>query len=110
MAVHVTSVSGAGLAALFGAPETHEDDPERVVRAAFRMLSAIGPAGRYRRAGGRLSFRVGIETGSAVVGPLWQGAAPVTGPAGQVIEIAAALQMAAKPGSVLVGPAHEGRD
>ena len=29
----VTFVSGAGLVALFGAPEAHEDDPERAVRA-----------------------------------------------------------------------------
>jgi len=40
----VTSVSGAGLVALFGAPEAHEDDPERSVRAGFRVLAAI--AGR----------------------------------------------------------------
>ena len=40
----VTSVFGAGLAALFGAPESHEDDPERAVRAGHRMLSAlVGP-------------------------------------------------------------------
>ena len=61
----VTSVSGAGLVALFGAPEAHEDDPERAVRAGRRILSgdrprrlplrhgdAVGPC-RYRdRAGG----------------------------------------------------------
>ena len=38
----LTAVSGAGLAAFFGAPEAHEDDPERAVRAGFRMLSALG--------------------------------------------------------------------
>src|SRR6266700_2245867 len=32
----VTSVSGGGLQAMFGAPEAHEDDPERAARAAFR--------------------------------------------------------------------------
>ena len=71
----VTSVSGAGLAALFGAPEAHEDDPERAVRA--------GPhTGRDRTGGqpprpGALSARVGIETGPAVVGS--SGPGPVTG-------------------------------
>ena len=46
----VTSVSGAGLVALFGAPEAHEDDPERAVRAAFRLsvsaTAAIGAGSR----------------------------------------------------------------
>ena len=69
----LTAVSGAGLAALFGAPEAHEDDPERAVRAGFRMLSAIGPHDDPKRPGGGLSLRIGIETGSAVVGPLWRG-------------------------------------
>ena len=35
----VISVSGRGLEAMFGAPEAHEDDPERALRAAFRALT-----------------------------------------------------------------------
>ena len=34
----VTSVSGAGLAAVLGAPIAHEDDPERALNAALAML------------------------------------------------------------------------
>ena len=101
----LTAVSGAGLAAFFGAPEAHEDDPERAVRAGFRMLSALGPSEDSERSGGRLSLRIGIETGSVVVGPLWPAAGAGYGATGQVMEAAAALQSAAKPGSVLVGPA-----
>ncbi|MGH3176027.1 MAG: BTAD domain-containing putative transcriptional regulator, partial [Streptosporangiaceae bacterium] len=37
----VTSVSGTGLQAVFGAPAAHEDDPERATRAAFRALTAV---------------------------------------------------------------------
>ena len=36
----VNSISGSGLQAIFGAPQAHEDDPERAVRAAFRAMSA----------------------------------------------------------------------
>jgi class 3 adenylate cyclase/tetratricopeptide (TPR) repeat protein len=97
----VTSVSGAGLAALFGAPEAHEDDPERAVRAGSRILSAIGTGGRPPRPG-ELSARVGIETGPAVVGPLGVGGG--YGAMGEVVSDAAAVQSAAKAGSVLVGP------
>jgi len=96
----VTSVSGAGLAALFGAPATHEDDPERAVRAAYRLLSAARTPGVGTP---RLSVRVGIETGLAVVGPLWESPRASYGAVGKVTEDAAALQSAAKPGSVLVG-------
>jgi len=98
----VTSVSGAGLAALFGAPEAHEDDPERAVRAGSRILSAL-TGGSHGPAAGTLSVRVGIETGPAVVGPIAGGAG--YGAVGEVVGAAAAVQSAAKAGSVLVGPA-----
>jgi class 3 adenylate cyclase len=95
----VTSVSGTGLVALFGAPEAHEDDPERAVRAGFRVLHAPGPTAEL----GTLSVRVGIETGLAVVGPL--GADVEYGAVGDAVGAAAALQSASRPGAVLVGPA-----
>jgi class 3 adenylate cyclase len=94
----ITSVSGAGLAALFGAPLSHEDDPERAVRAGYRMLSALG--GSHA-----LSLRIGIETGQAVVGPIGRGGRLDYGAVGDVVGAAAALQSVAKQGSVLVGPA-----
>lgn len=97
----VTSVSGAGLVALFGAPQSHEDDPERALRAAFGAVTAAGPA-----AGG-LSLRAGVETGAALVGPIGPpvAGAPHYGAVGEVVSLAAILQSAARAGSVLVGPA-----
>ena len=47
----------------------------------------------------------GVETGPAVLGPLWSGATAGYAAVGEVLEAAAALQSAAKAGSVLVGPA-----
>ena len=97
----VTSVSGGGLSALFGAPEAHEDDPERAVRAGFRVLSAMrGLAGPV----GSPAVRIGIETGPAVVGPLASVGRADYGAVGEVVGRAAALQSAAKAMSVLVGP------
>ncbi len=95
----VTSVSGAGVVAIFGAPEAHEDDPERAVRAGGRVLSAIGSGG-HSHGLGALSVRAGSETGSAVIGSLGTG----YGAVGEVVGAAAALQSAARAGSVLVGP------
>ena len=93
----VTSVSGAGLEALFGAPIAHEDDPERAVRAGYRMLSSLVEDGR-------LSLRAGVETGPAVVGPIGRSAALDYGAIGEAVALAAALQSVARPASVLVGP------
>ncbi len=95
----VTSVSGQGLQAVFGAPEAHEDDPERAVRAAFRSLSAVAAID-----GGKPTLRIGVETGPAVLGPIGGGARVEYGAVGEVVGQAAALQSAARPGSALVGP------
>ena len=97
----VTSISGRGLEAVFGAPEAHEDDPERAVRAAFRALSA----GARRSGRDELATRIGIETGPAVLGPIGAGTKFEYGPVGTVVSEAAAIQSFAKPGSILVGPA-----
>jgi adenylate cyclase len=93
----VTSVSGGGLQAMFGAPEAHEDDPERAARAAFRALASVTSVD-----GGTL--RIGVETGPAVLGPIGGGARVEYGAVGEVVGRAAALQALARPGWALVGP------
>ena len=64
----VTAVTGTGLVALFGAPEAHEDDPERALHAAIRSVAATGSATEG------VSLRAGVETGPAVVGLMGVGA------------------------------------
>ena len=47
----VKDLAGDGVLALFGAPTAHEDDPERAVRAALRVvdeISAVRERGRAR--------------------------------------------------------------
>ncbi len=94
----VTAVSGAGLVALFGAPEAHEDDPERALRASFRAVAGANTGT------GRLSLRVGVETGPAVVGAVGKGSTSHYVAMGEPVVTAAFLQSAARPASVLVGP------
>ncbi|MGO9657830.1 MAG: AAA family ATPase [Acidimicrobiales bacterium] len=95
----VSSVSGQGLVALFGAPEGHEDDPERALRAALRSMRASG--GQR----GDLCLRFGVETGPALVGRVGGGASGYYGAVGDVVSVAGAVSSAARPGGVLVGPA-----
>jgi class 3 adenylate cyclase len=112
----VASISGFGMSVLFGAPQSHEDDPERALRASLRIAAAVGQAaakgndpvgGGVGRAGpppGGLSVRIGVESGTAVVGPIGDGDQMRYGAVGEAVGVAATLQSAAKPGTVLVGP------
>ncbi len=94
----VTSLSSTGVLAVFGAPDAHEDDPERALRAAFRMLNGTSTLS------GEVALRAGIETGPAVTGPMGGGSGSHYGAVGEVVSIAGALQSASRPGSALVGP------
>jgi class 3 adenylate cyclase len=92
----VTAVTGTGVVALFGAHESHEDDPERALRAALKAVAATG------HVAGGLSLRAGVETGPTVVRSI--GGTGHCAAVGNAVGVAAALQFAASPASVLVGP------
>ena len=57
---------GDAVMAVFGAPAAHEDDPERAVRCALRMLDAIAELNGADPALD-LAVRIGINTGEALV-------------------------------------------
>ena len=93
---------GDAVVAIFGAPVAHEDDAERAVRAALRILDAIFELNNHDPAPG-LSVRIGIMTGQAVVA---LGAKPEAGEGivtGDVVNSASRLQGVAPVGSVVVG-------
>jgi class 3 adenylate cyclase len=89
---------GDAVMAVFGVPQSHEDDPERAVRAAMTMISRAGSVGR--RHGVECVLRVGIYTGVVVAGTSPGRDFLVTG---EVVNLAARLQQAAEPGEVLIG-------
>ena len=94
---HVLKKLGDGLMALFGYPHAQENDAERAVRAALAIQRALADLNaRNARSGApELSARIGIECGSVVV----DAAGEVFGEAPNV---AARVQAAAEPGTVLV--------
>src|SRR5580693_3946224 len=94
---HVLKKLGDGLMALFGYPQAQENDAERAVRAALTMQRALADLNaRNARSGApELSARIGLESGSVVV----DAAGEVFGEAPNV---AARVQAAAEPGTVLV--------
>jgi class 3 adenylate cyclase/tetratricopeptide (TPR) repeat protein len=93
---------GDAVMAVFGAPVAHEDDAERAVRAALRILDAI-PELNEEHPGLDLAVRAAVNTGEAVVS---LGARPERGEglvAGDVVNTASRLQGAAPVGAVVVG-------
>jgi class 3 adenylate cyclase/tetratricopeptide (TPR) repeat protein len=93
---------GDGVIAAFGAPVAHEDDPERAVRAALRILQTIE---ELQGDGLEIAARVAVTTGEAVVAigaRVERGEGIVTG---EVVHVAARLQAAARAASVIVDEA-----
>jgi ABC-type oligopeptide transport system substrate-binding subunit/class 3 adenylate cyclase len=102
----VKDLAGDGILALFGAPLAHEDDAERAVRAGLRIAEEMAAYGSEVAAGWGVdgfAVRIGVNTGSAVLGPVGGGSRVEYGAVGDAINTAARLQKAAAPGSVLVG-------
>jgi len=90
---------GDAVMAVFGAPITHEDDAERAVRSALRILDTIE---ELRDEGLEIAVRAAVTTGETVVS---LGARPERGEGivtGDVVNTAARLQSAAPVGAVLV--------
>ena len=93
---------GDAVMAVFGAPVSHEDDAERGVRAALRILDAVAELNE-ERPGLDLAVRIGVNSGEAVVaigGRADRGQGIV---AGDVVNTASRLQAIAPEGGVVVG-------
>jgi adenylate cyclase len=94
----VENFAGDSLVAIFGAPQAHEDDPERAVATAVAIREAVER--RSRSAPMPLQVRVGVNSGLVVAGATGDGRQ--TGVLGDAVNIAARLQQAAGPGEILV--------
>ena len=89
---------GDAVMAVWGAPVTREDDPERAVRAGLELVDAV------RSLGPSIQARAGVLTGEAAVtlGATNQGMV-----AGDLVNTASRLQSVAPPAAVLVGEATQ---
>ncbi len=86
---------GDAVMALFGAPVTHEDDPERAIRAALAIRDWV-------REQEDLQLRIAVTTGEALIA---LGARPSEGEgmaSGDVVNTAARLQSTAPVNGILV--------
>ncbi len=99
----IEKYAGDAVMALFGANQSHEDDPVRAIKAAHEihgLVEAMSP--QYEDTVGQpLQMHSGINTGLVVTGEL-NLEKGVHGVAGDTINIAARLSSAANAGEILV--------
>ena len=100
----VARLLGDAIIAFFGAPVAHEDDAERAVRSGLEIQAAArGYAESVRRNYGvDFSVRVGINTGLAVLAVVGDEIRTEYTAMGDTTNVAARLQSAAAPGSVII--------
>jgi len=93
---------GDAVMAVFGAPVAHGDDPERAVRAALAVRSAVAEMNKTDP-GLDLQVRLAVNTGEAIVSLGAQADRGEGMVAGDVVNTASRLQTSAPTNGILVG-------
>jgi class 3 adenylate cyclase/tetratricopeptide (TPR) repeat protein len=98
--------TGDGFLALFGAPLTHEDHVRRALLAAAAIRQALGGDGeRGVRKQLNLPVRMGIHSGPVIFGSIGARLPMDHTVIGDTANVAARLQQAAEPGTILLSEA-----
>jgi len=96
---------GDGLMAVFGAPFSNEDDPERAARASLDIMKSIEENGKIK-IGSKvksLKARIGINTGLCISGEIGSTSRKEFTVIGDTVNLASRLQVNATPGKILIG-------
>ena len=100
----VAKYLGDGVLAYFGWPEAHDNDAERAARAGLAILEGVAALNQRDEQGNhpKLSARVGIDSGTVVIG---RGGGSDSEVFGDTANIASRVQSAADPDTVIVSAA-----
>ena len=95
---------GDSILAFFGAPITHEDDPQRAILAGLDIINGIQPFRRRISKRYKLDFnlRIGINTGLVVVGGVGSDLFMEYSALGDAINIASRMEQTAQPGTIQI--------
>jgi class 3 adenylate cyclase/tetratricopeptide (TPR) repeat protein len=96
----VNEMTGDGILALFGAPIALEDAPQRAVRSALSIQREMARIAVEKNTD--LQIRIGIHTGTVVVGTLGNDLRVDFKAVGDTVNLAARLEQLAEPGSILI--------
>jgi adenylate cyclase len=102
---------GDGIMALWGAPVSHPDDPERAVECAIEQTEVLGRFNRHRIAAGQPPLGVGIavHTGQLVAGYIGSSKALSYTVIGDVANTSARLCAKALAGQIVVSEATKSK-
>ncbi len=102
---HIDKFIGDGIMALFGMHTTHENDPERALRAALDMMSTLAEfnaehAGRLTKP---LALHFGINSGLVISGGIGTSQRQDYSVMGDPVNLASRLEGLSEAGEILVG-------
>ncbi len=100
----VNQVAGDGIMALFGAPLALEDHAVRACYAALRMQETVKRYGESIPTGDKPRIRVGLNSGEVLVRSIGSDLRMDYTAVGETTHLAARMEQAATPGSILVAP------
>jgi class 3 adenylate cyclase len=102
---HIDKFIGDEIMALFGAPMAHENDPERALRAALDMMSALEAfnAEHSHLIPKPLALHFGLNTGLVIAGGIGTRQRQDYSVMGDTVNLAARLEDLSEAGEVLVG-------
>jgi len=92
---------GDEIMALFGAPVTHENDPERALRAALEMMDALAEFNAERAT--TLGLHFGINSGLVIAGGIGVRGQQEYSVMGDAVNLASRLEDVSERGEILVG-------
>ncbi len=100
----VARFMGDAILAFFGAPATHEDDPQRAVRASLDIIKNIQSFREELQGNRGLDFnvRVGINTGLVVTGRIGTKLHEEYTALGDAVNLAARMEQTATPGTIQI--------
>jgi adenylate cyclase len=101
----IDEIIGDAILAIFGAPESHGNDPERAVACALEMQNGLSQLNQEIIASGYpyLEMGIGINTGTVIVGNIGSELRMKYGIVGAAVNTAARIESNSIGGQVLVG-------